>query len=93
MMLLTKQTAESIKKLLAVAPLAEGEIRHVAEMGGVYITDTRLASIDNSVGVDGEPIEITIGTMVYWFQYAVTIDGHKLYVYGGHPVVPPTQDS
>lgn len=93
MMLLTKQTTESIRRQLAVAPLVDGEIRHIAEMGGLYITGTRLSPEENQIDIDGELIEIPIGTMVYWFQYAVTIDGHKLYVYGGHPIVPATQDT
>lgn len=76
-MRLTKSMQQLIENQIRSAPLAEGEIRRIAGMGGLFVTEKALhddTTKDDVVRRDG---------MEYWFQYALNIDGTTYHFYGG----------
>ena len=78
-MRLTKSMQRLIETQIKSAPLAEGEIRRIEGMGGLFVTKSALH--DDATKDD----VIHHGNMKYWFQYALNIDGTVYHFYGGYP--------
>jgi hypothetical protein len=78
-MKLTKSMQRLIENQIRSAPLAEGEIRRIAGMGGLFVTKSALHDDTTKDDV------IHHGKMAYWFQYALDIEGTVYHFYGGLP--------
>jgi hypothetical protein len=75
MMKLTKYAIARMRTQIAEQPVAESEMRRVEGMGNLFMSRKRFVCDDEG--------EFIVGSMVYWHQYALMIDGVTYHFYAG----------
>ncbi len=79
-MKLTRHAIAHMRGQIAEKPIGDTEMRRVEGMGNLFMSRKRF--------VADEEGEFVIGSMVFWHQYTLKIDGVTYHFYAGTATVP-----